>query len=75
MNGYPRAGDSHPQAIVIPGIDTIDVSDVDTNLVGHFYYAESRSVLSDIFQVIRTALPARDRFGMRPLGAYFKFKP
>ena len=54
LNGsYPRAGDISQSVVVVRGVDTIDASAVDTNLIGHFYYAENRSVLSDIFDLLR----------------------
>jgi esterase/lipase superfamily enzyme len=34
FHGYPRAGEA---IIVLPGVDTIDASAVDTSLVGHSY--------------------------------------
>ena len=33
--GYQRAGDSVPTVVVLPGIDTIDVSALETSLLGH----------------------------------------
>ena len=70
---YPRAGDSKQGLVVVrgietidatnvdtnlitlevPGIETIDETNVDTNLLGHSYYAENRSIISDIFYTIR----------------------
>ncbi|MFH1268329.1 MAG: alpha/beta hydrolase, partial [Planctomycetota bacterium] len=36
IHGYRRAGDSGSQLLVVPGVDTIDVSTVDTSLLGHY---------------------------------------
>jgi esterase/lipase superfamily enzyme len=66
VHGYPRAGDSGEDLVVIPGIDTIDVSAVDTSLVGHSYYGASDSILADIHHVFREALPADQRQWLRP---------
>jgi esterase/lipase superfamily enzyme len=52
VHGYPRAGESGENIIVIPGIDTIDVSAVDTSLVGHSYYGDSDTVLVDMAQLL-----------------------
>ncbi|HZW96030.1 MAG TPA: alpha/beta hydrolase [Candidatus Eremiobacteraceae bacterium] len=80
INGsYPRAGDCSSTVVVIPGIDTIDASAVDTNLIGHFYYAENRSVLSDIFNLLKYGEPADGRFGILsddvPPPTHWKFAP
>ena len=64
VHGYDRAGESGDNIVLVPGIDTIDVSSVDTNLIGHFYYGDNRSVLSDMFNVIR-GQAATSRFGLR----------
>lgn len=64
IHGYPRAGESGEGIVIVPGIDTIDVSAVDTNLIGHFYYRNNRSVISDMFNLIRGELPD-ERFGLR----------
>jgi esterase/lipase superfamily enzyme len=70
LNGsYPRAGDSSHSVVVVQGVDTIDASAVDTNLIGHFYYAENRSVLSDIFDLLRHGCAPEKRFGIRPVPA------
>jgi esterase/lipase superfamily enzyme len=74
---YPRAGDCSRLVVVTSGVDTIDASAVDTNLVGHFYYAENRSVLSDIFNLLRDG-GAPPRFGIRPVDgppSYWRFVP
>jgi esterase/lipase superfamily enzyme len=76
IHGYRRAGESGDAITVILGIDTIDVSSVDTSLLGHSYYAERRSVLSDMFTLIRDGTPPSERFGLVrvPLGSYFYYK-
>jgi esterase/lipase superfamily enzyme len=78
VHGYPRAGESGDHIVLIDGIDTIDVSSIDTGFVGHFYYGDNRSVLSDMFSLIKGE-PAADRFGLkkRTKGgrSYWEFKP
>ncbi|MGH9145379.1 MAG: alpha/beta hydrolase, partial [Vicinamibacterales bacterium] len=77
--GYQRAGDSSPDVVVVPGLDTIDVSAIDTNLIGHFYYGDNRSVLTDIFYLLRDARPPGERFGLRQVTQgprqWWVFKP
>jgi esterase/lipase superfamily enzyme len=77
--GYQRAGDSTPSVVIVPGVDTIDVSAIDTNLIGHFYYGDNRSVLTDMFYLLRDAKLPSERFGLHVLGApprqYWVFRP
>ena len=78
VHGSPRAGDSGQGLIVLSPIETVDASDVDTSLLGHSYFAESRSVLSDIFYIIRNNQRADSRFGLSGIntkeGRYWVFK-
>ena len=38
VHGYPRAGESGENIVIVDGIDTIDVSDINTSMLGHDYY-------------------------------------
>lgn len=77
FNGYQRAGDTIPTVVILQGLDTIDVSNVDSNLIGHFYYGDNRSVISDLKYLLDGVLP-----GMRatlaqaraPDGLYWMFR-
>lgn len=63
IHGYPRAGESGENIVVVPGIDTIDVSKIDTSLLGHTYYGDNDTVITDIVQLLRESKPPglRDR--------------
>jgi esterase/lipase superfamily enzyme len=78
VHGYPRAGDSGRGLVIVPGIETIDATKVDTSLLGHSYFAEERSVLADMFHIIRDGQRANLRFGLLPVdtqgGRYWTFK-
>ncbi|MFH1245181.1 MAG: alpha/beta hydrolase, partial [Candidatus Omnitrophota bacterium] len=78
FNGYPRAGDSGAGLVIAPGIETIDAANVDTSFLGHSYFAEARSVLSDIFYLIRDGKRADERFSLNPVESpsrrYWVFK-
>lgn len=62
VHGYPRAGESEMSSLVIaPGLDTIDASLVDTSFIGHSYFADNRSVISDIYNLFRNGNPPDQR--------------
>ena len=63
LHGYPRAGESGKNMVVVPGIDTIDVSEIDTSLLGHTYYGDNDTVITDIVQLLHESKPPnlRDR--------------
>lgn len=65
INGYPRVGDTR-EIVVVNGIDTIDASAVDTSLLGHSYFGDERSIMGDIFSLLRQGLPPWERFGLAP---------
>jgi esterase/lipase superfamily enzyme len=62
---YSRVGESGKNLVVLQGIDTIDATKVDTGLLGHSYYADNRSILADLFNLIRYDLPPPQRFGLQ----------
>jgi|SRR5579871_906943 len=77
--GYPRAGQGGSSILVVPGVDTIDASAVDTSVLGlfHQYYADNRTVLSDLFHLLQNEAPDI-RFGLKKditsAGVYWEFK-
>lgn len=79
VNGYPRAGDVRPEIVIVPGVDTIDVSAIDTSLIGHAYYGDNDSIISDIFTLLHQPTPASQRQYLKsasgPGGMYWVFEP
>ncbi|NDO81532.1 hypothetical protein CJP72_12375 [Citrobacter sp. NCU1] len=79
INGYPRAGDSGKGLVIVPGIETIDATYVDTDFIHHSYFGDSTSILSDMYYLIKNDDRANDRFGLRPIdvppGRYWEIKP
>ncbi len=77
-HGYARAGDSGRGLVVVAGVETVDATYVDTSFLGHSYFAENRSVLSDMYYLILNGERADMRFGLRPVdaqtGRYWEFK-
>ena len=61
VHGYPRAGESGEHVVVVPGVETIDVSGIDLSLLGHSYYGDNESMLRDLYEVVRARLPAAQR--------------
>jgi esterase/lipase superfamily enzyme len=67
VHGYPRAGESGDRLVVVPPMETIDASTVRTDFIGHSYYGDKDSVLSDLFYLLREGKPASRRFGLKPM--------
>src|SRR5262249_10691310 len=63
IHKYPRAGDSDADIVLVDGVDTIDATAVDTSLLGHSYVGENRSILSDIFALLKWGQEPGSRFG------------
>lgn len=76
FNGYPRAGDSGSSIVVVPGIDTIEASDVETDFLGHSYFMQSTSIIGDIFHIIGENVPPDQRPHLKSVtdasGSYWK---
>ncbi len=66
VHGYRRAGDSGSDLMVIPGVDTIDVSTVDTSLIGHLYYGDNATVIADMLDLINRSKPPSLRPWLQP---------
>jgi len=60
VNQERRAGDSR-EPLIMDGVETIDVSAVDTSFMSHSYYGSNRAVLSDLFSLIKQDSAAADR--------------
>ena len=61
---YPRAGDSGLGLVIVPSVDTVDVTAINTSLDGHSYCGDNRSVLTDIFELIKRGSPPQERAGL-----------
>lgn len=64
FNGYPRAGDSSDGITIVDKADVVDVSSVDDSLIGHGYYGDNRTVISDMYYAIQGMLPST-RYGLK----------
>jgi esterase/lipase superfamily enzyme len=76
VNQEQRAGDS-ARPVRIDRLDTVDVSRVDVGFMGHSYYGSNRSVLRDLFSVVKQHHPPETRYWLREkkrsAGTYFEF--
>jgi esterase/lipase superfamily enzyme len=75
----PRAGDAGEGLVIVSGIDTIDVTAIDSSPWGHSYYGSSDPVLQDLQALISRAIPPRDRTWLSPAQrdglTYWIFQP
>jgi esterase/lipase superfamily enzyme len=77
IHRYPRAGDSGPGVVIVEGMDTVDATAVDTSFLGHSYFGDNRSVITDLFILIRHGLGPDER-GLQDVDSggrrYWKFR-
>ena len=66
FHDFARAGEGGARILVLDGMDSVDVSAVDTSLSGHSYYADNRSVITDLYQLIEKDEPPVDRICLSP---------
>lgn len=64
--GYSRAG-FYPPITSLPGIDTVQVSNVDLTVLGHGYFSTLEPVLHDMFDLMRSNLGPSQRIRLRPV--------
>jgi esterase/lipase superfamily enzyme len=61
IHGEKRLGDAEGIPLVLPGIDTVDASAVDTDFLGHSYFAGEKKLLNDIRLMLSTGANAEQR--------------
>jgi esterase/lipase superfamily enzyme len=61
FNDSTRAGDSSEGALVLQDVDTVDASEIDTDLLGHSYYGDCLPILDDVNLLMRSSLPPQER--------------
>jgi len=78
IHGNSRAGDSGGAIVILPGVETVDATGMDTGFLRHSYFAEARSVLADLFFLIQEGRRPDERFGLRAVesaeGKYWAFR-
>ncbi len=78
LHGNPRAGDSGKGMVIVKGVETIDASGIDTSFLSHSYFADTSSIISDIYDLIKSGKRALDRKTLKPMElgerVYYKVK-
>ncbi len=64
LHGAPRAGSAGDVIIKLPGLDTIDMSAVPADALGHSYFAANSGAIYDIFRILWRGDPPPQRCGM-----------
>jgi esterase/lipase superfamily enzyme len=77
--GDDSAGDAANTVLLLPGIETIDATEIRDDILGHSYYRTNRTLLADMHQLLTTGLGPDRRFGLVPVasdaGTYWAFRP
>lgn len=76
-SGKRRAGESGDNIIVLDGVSTVDASKVDTDFLGHGYFAETQTLIKDIFLILEHSFTPSERNlkqqKLPPKGIYWLF--
>jgi len=64
LHGAPRAGTAGDVIINLPGLDSIDMSAVPADMLGHAYFAANAGAIFDIFRLLWRGDPPPQRCGM-----------
>ncbi|MFC5864313.1 alpha/beta hydrolase [Acidicapsa dinghuensis] len=75
IHGNPRAGEP---LLIVPGLDTIDASLIDTDFLGHSYFSDNWPLLADIHSILASDESPSQRFGLVAMqhaqGNYYSFR-
>lgn len=76
---WSRAGEAGAHVLVTDALDTIDMTDIGDEMLGHGYFASDTSALSDILWLFWRNDEPRKRCGMLPAAApargYWRYDP
>jgi len=77
--GDDSAGNAANTVLILPGVETIDATEINNEFLGHSYYRTNRALLADMHQLLTTGLGPDRRFGLVPVqtdaGTYWAFRP
>jgi esterase/lipase superfamily enzyme len=73
----PRAGEGGGDTIVMAGLDTVDVSKLSMDALGHSYFGDNRNVVEDLLKFLKGQLAPRPGLSKVPVGslAYWQMLP
>jgi esterase/lipase superfamily enzyme len=75
IHGHPRAGEP---MLILPGLDSIDASAIETDFLSHSYFGNNWPLLSDIHALLSHDTPPAERFGLTEVkderGKYYTFR-
>lgn len=75
----PRVGEAGTSIVLMPGIETVDATNVDTGFLGHSYIGDEVALLNDLALLMykNQRASARADLGPKkmPKGTYYYFKP
>jgi esterase/lipase superfamily enzyme len=64
IHGAPRAGQAGSGIITMTGLDSIDMSEVKADMLGHGYFASDAGAIYDLFRLLWRGEPPPRRCGM-----------
>lgn len=67
LHGATRAGYQEASQLLFQGVETVDVSSIDTGLLGHSYYGEHPDLIKDLQALIELNRPATLRDWLSPI--------
>ena len=64
-----RAGEGGSDSIVLAGMDTVDVSNLSADALGHSYFGDNSNVVHDVLEFLKGQLAPRPDLSRVPLGS------
>lgn len=78
IHGFPRAGETGEEIIIMDGVETIDATGADTSFMKHSYYGDARAIINDLHNLILDRERPDKRVDLMRVkidkGAYWKFR-
>ena len=69
LHGAPRAGLAGDRLVLLDGLDSIDMSAIEADMLGHSYFADDTGAMYDLFRLLWRGDPPPRRCGMEPVRA------
>jgi esterase/lipase superfamily enzyme len=79
IHGNPRAGENTEHIVIVPGMETIDASQADAELLGHEYYYQGPLTIADLYEWLVQGLSVAERTHLKGIqtlkGQYWELQP